>query len=229
MRKKRKIIKVFLLLSIFLIALNTLPIQAASVAGDISPVEDAAQTEASSTRGKIVLILGNLLILSLYAFPMSFAEEWSFGDPRKAKERASEAPETVGDWITWSDRLPQWAQRLPRVTAGLAAGGFLMVVVVVIGAIAFALYYNISDQPERVSEIIPRFAYWFPFALLGMVADILRGFEVPVPAGVNEYGPPPRFRTDKHFGSDHLLAGRHDHPRDSDDPLQVERGDVGPV
>ena len=47
-----------------------------------------------------------------------------------------------------------------------------MVVVVVVGAIAFALYYLFSGQPERVSEIIPRFAYWFPFALLGMVADV---------------------------------------------------------
>ena len=47
-----------------------------------------------------------------------------------------------------------------------------MVVVVILGAFAFALYYLLSGQPEKVSEIIPRFAYWFPFALLGMVTDI---------------------------------------------------------
>jgi hypothetical protein len=63
-------------------------------------------------------------------------------------------------------------QKLPRVAAGLAAGGCLMVGVVTVGALAFALYYLITDQPEMVSEILPRFAYWFPFALLGMVCDI---------------------------------------------------------
>jgi EamA domain-containing membrane protein RarD len=63
-------------------------------------------------------------------------------------------------------------QKLPRVPAGLVAGGCLMAVVVVIGAAAFALYYLFSDQPETVSQIVPRFAYWFPFALLGLVTDV---------------------------------------------------------
>jgi len=38
-------------------------------------------------------------------------------------------------------------------------------------AVAFALYYLFTGQPEEVRQILPRFAYWFPFALLGMVTD----------------------------------------------------------
>ncbi|HSG15991.1 MAG TPA: hypothetical protein VLE70_06670 [Anaerolineae bacterium] len=110
-------------------------------------------------------ILSSLLILSFYAFPMSYAENWAFADPRRARKQ----PETGS---SLSERLPQWMQRLPRVTAGLVAGGCLMVVVVILGALAYALYYHFSGQPEEISQIIPTFAYWFPFALLGMVADI---------------------------------------------------------
>ena len=119
-------------------------------------------------------ILSALIILSLYAFPMSFAETWAFGDPRKAKKQANgdEASDPDDDWTKLSERLPQWLRKVPRVPAGLAAGGCLMVVVVILGAVAFALYYLLSDQPERISQIVPRFAYWFPFALLGMVTDI---------------------------------------------------------
>lgn len=138
-------------------------------------------------------IFGNLLILSLYAFPMSFAEEWAFGDPRKARkqtkkglleltevtETAAESTHTVSDEATASidnrttisQRLPQRVQNLPCVTAGLAAGGCLMVVVVIVGVVAFGLFYLLTDQPDRVSQILPRFAYWFPFALLGMVTN----------------------------------------------------------
>ena len=52
------------------------------------------------------------------------------------------------------------------------AGGCLTAVVVVLGAVAFALYYLFSGQPEQVSQILPRFAYWLPFGLLGLVTDI---------------------------------------------------------
>jgi hypothetical protein len=183
---------VFLPFCILLAAQRTLPTQTSPVqvdvaTGEISPIEDAAQTEATTTNDNVVFILGNLLILSLYAFPMSYAENWAFGDPKKAMHQSKkqspeldldtempgdEAPASTVEWAKLSKRLPQWTQKYPRAKAGLAAGGCLMVVVVVVGAIAFALYYLISGQPERVSEIIPRFAYWFPFALLGMVADV---------------------------------------------------------
>jgi hypothetical protein len=165
----------------------------AVAASEISPGEDATQTGATSTRDKVGFILGNLLILSLYSFPMSYAEEWAFGDPRNAKKRpkhespesivseeasdkpaqtiGEETPASVVERITSSELLPQWVRNLPRVTAGLAAGGCLMVVVVIVGAVAFALYYLFSGQPENVSQILPRFAYWFPFALLGMVTN----------------------------------------------------------
>ena len=53
-----------------------------------------------------------------------------------------------------------------------------MIVVVAIGAAAFALYYIFSSQPEKVSQTIPRFAYWFPFAFLGMVTDIPFTFRI---------------------------------------------------
>ena len=140
------------------------------------------------------IILGNLLILSLYSFPMSFAENWAFGDPKKgrkrpkmesvelnvstdshanpAQENSEEAVASIDDWATVSKRLPRWAQGIPKVKAGLGAGGCLMVLVVIVGAVTFALYYLITGQPELVSQIIPRFAYWFPFALLGLVCDI---------------------------------------------------------
>ena len=166
---------------------------AAVAAGEILPVEDAAQTGATTTKVKVGLILGSLLILSLYSFPMSFGISWAFGDPKKARKRpkkesselkvitdshtkptqenGDEAPASVDDLTPLSKRLPQWGQKLPRVTAGLAAGGCLMTVVVVVGAVAFALYYLFNDQPEQVSQIIPRFAYWFPFAFLGMVTE----------------------------------------------------------
>jgi hypothetical protein len=159
-----------------------------------SLVQDTHQTESTTTRGKVGSILGSLLILSLYAFPMSFAENWAFGDPKKARKRpkkesselkvitdshtkptqenGEEEVANIGDWTTVSKRLPQWVQRVPQVTAGLAAGGCLMIVVVVLGAVAFALYHLLTGQREEVSQILPRFAYWFPFALLGMVADM---------------------------------------------------------
>ena len=150
-------------------------------------------TEAS-LGDKVGIILGNLLILSLYSFPMSFAETWAFGDPRKlerqtkqessglpvTEEEPAGAAEKIGveaaasadDWIAFSDRLTRWSRKLPDVKAGLAAGGCVMVVFVVAGAAAFALYYLFSGQPEQVIQIVPRFAYWFPFALLGMVTDV---------------------------------------------------------
>lgn len=140
------------------------------------------------------IILGNLLILCLYSFPMSFAENWAFGNPKKgrkrpemesaelnvitdshanpAQENSKEPVASIGDWATVSKRLPKWAQGVRQVKAGLATGGCLMVLVVVVGAVIFALYYQITGQPELVSQIIPRFAYWFPFALLGLVCDI---------------------------------------------------------
>ena len=166
----------------------------AETTSKISLVQDTHQTESTTTRGKVGSILGSLLILSLYAFPMSYAENWALVDPRKAKKQpktdssepnaaeetlaeatrmgGDEAPASADGWASLSKRLPQWMQKLPRVTAGLAAGGCLMIVVVIIGAVAFALYYHFTDQPDEISQIIPRFAYWFPFALLGMVADI---------------------------------------------------------
>jgi hypothetical protein len=138
-------------------------------------------------------IFGSLLILSLYAFHMSFAEEWAFGNPRKARKQSKkgspeftevteiaaepthsvsdEATTSIDNWTTIYQRSPQWVQNLPRVTAGLAAGGCLMVIVVIVGAVAFGLFYLLTDQPDRVSQILPRFAYWFPFALLGMVTN----------------------------------------------------------
>jgi hypothetical protein len=171
------------------------PIMPSEVAAsEIPPVEEATQTEATSTGDKVGLILGKLLILSLYAFPMSFALSWAFGDPKKAKiqpkmesseaivatktaakpieTNGDAAPTPTDDWKKWSEHLPQRLQKVPRVMVGLAAGAFLMVVVVIIGAFAFALYYHFSGQPEQVSQIVPRFAYWFPFALLGMVTEM---------------------------------------------------------
>ena len=161
---------------------------------DILLAEDVTQTGASTTGEQIGSIFGSLLILSFYSFPMSFAETWAFGDPRKAKKRpkkespgssaatersvepaealGDEAPDSADEWSSLAKHLPRWMRTLPRVTAGLLAGGLLMIVVVIAGAIAFAIYYNFSGQPEKISEIIPRFAYWFPFALLGMVTDI---------------------------------------------------------
>jgi hypothetical protein len=189
----------FLPLCILLDAQCTLPIQTAPVptdaaASEVSPVGDAPQTEATSTRDKVGVILGNLLILSLYAFPMTYAEAWAFGDPRRAikqpKKDSSEintatetptkptrttdeeAPDPKDSRTALSQRLPRRVQELPRAATGLAAGGCLMVGVAIVGAVAFVLYYQFRGQPEKVSEILPRFAYWFPFALLGMVADV---------------------------------------------------------
>jgi hypothetical protein len=56
-------------------------------------------------------------------------------------------------------------------TAGLVGGGCLTAAMVVIGASAFVLYYLLSGQPAKVSQIVPRFAYWLPFALLGLIAE----------------------------------------------------------
>ena len=52
------------------------------------------------------------------------------------------------------------------------AGACLTAVVVLLGAVAFALYYHFSGQPEKVSQILPRFAYWLPFGLLGLITDV---------------------------------------------------------
>jgi hypothetical protein len=129
---------------------QTAPAPTAAATSEISPVEDAPQTEATTTKVNVGLILGNLLILSLYSFPMSIGEGWAVSVPTP----------------------PRWVKKPHRVATGLVAGGCLMAVVVVVGAAAFALYYLFSDQPEKVSQILPRFAYWFPFALLGLVTDV---------------------------------------------------------
>ena len=151
----RMIAIIILLLCILPVAHRTLPTQTAPVpaavaAGEISLVEDAPQTGATTTKVKVGLILGNLLILSLWSFPMSIGEGWALSNPTP----------------------PHWIKKSHRAAAGLVAGGCLMAVVVVVGAAAFALYYLISGQPEAASQIVPRFAYWFPFALLGLVTDV---------------------------------------------------------
>jgi hypothetical protein len=169
----------------------------AVAASESSPTEDALQTGATTSRERAGLILGNFLILCFYSFPMSFAENWAISDQKRDKKSqntdspvgiepseepalviGSEAPASIDDRTNRYGRLPQWAQELPRVPAGLAAGGCLMILVVVLGAVAFALYYLFSGQPEKVSQIIPRFAYWFPFAFLGMVTDIPFTFRI---------------------------------------------------
>jgi len=159
----------------------------AVAAGEVSLVEVAPQTGAATTNDRVGLIIGNFLILCFYSFPMSYAENWAFGVPKKAKQQpkkespeptvdtetpSDEVQDSADEWTRLSKRLPKWAQRYPRAAVGLAAGGCLMVAVVILGAAAFALYYLISSQPERISQILPRFAYWFPFALLGMVTDV---------------------------------------------------------
>lgn len=191
----RTIAFAFLPLCILLVAQCTLPdqvVEATRAASEIPPVEDAPQAEATTT--KVGLILGNLLILSLYGFPLSIAEGWALADPTKAKKQPkTESPElleavetsgkptpTIGgevpassdDWTALLEHLPHWVRKPQGVPARLVAGGCLTVVVVVAGAAAFALYYQFSGQPERVSQILPRFAYWLPFGLLGLVTDV---------------------------------------------------------
>ena len=132
-------------------------------------------------------IIGDILILALYGFPLSIAEGWVFADPTEAEKQpeteSSEALEageplarpgpTNGDDGTASlGRLADWGPRLRGIPGGLVAGGCLTVVVVVLGAVAFALYYHLSGQPEKVSQILPGFAYWLPFGLLGLVTDV---------------------------------------------------------
>jgi len=82
----RRIAIVFLLPCILLVAQCTLrtqtsPMPAAVAAGEISPVEDTPQTEATTTKDKVGLVLGNLLILSLWSFPMSIGEGWALSVP----------------------------------------------------------------------------------------------------------------------------------------------------
>ena len=139
-------------------------------------------------------ILGDILILALYGFPLSIAEGWAFADPTKAREQPktalSEPPEAVetpakpvptsgdkapasGDGRTaLAVRLPPWVRSPRGIPAGLLAGACLTAVVVLLGAVAFALYYHFSGQPEKVSQILPRFAYWLPFGLLGLITDV---------------------------------------------------------
>lgn len=135
----------------------------------------------------IGLILGNLIILNLWAFPLSIGEGWVLADPKFAKkEPKAEPPESLedaepsgskavaanDDWAAFAEHLPGWVRKPQGIAAGLKAGGCLTAVVVAVGAAAFALYYLFSSQPERVGEIVPRFAYWLPFALLGLITDL---------------------------------------------------------
>lgn len=167
---------------------------------DSSPFENTLQTGAATAENSFGLILGNFLILCLYSFPMSFAENWAISDPQKDKKQSKtessellaatetpgktaltsegEAPTALDDRKTQSVHPSSWLLGLPRVPAGLAAGGFVMIIAVVLGAVGFALFYISSGQPEKVSEIIPRFAYWFPFAFLGMVTDLPFNFKM---------------------------------------------------
>ncbi len=167
---------------------------AAVAAGEISPAEDVPQIRATTTKINVGLILGNFLILCLYSFPMSIGEGWALSNPMKAKKQpktelpempeaietpdkpaltiSNEAPASTGDWTVLVERLSLWVQKLPSVVVGLVGGGCLMVAVVLVGAVAFALYYLFNGQPEKVGQILPWFAYWFPFALLGLVTDV---------------------------------------------------------
>jgi len=132
-------------------------------------------------------IISDILILALYGFPLSIAEGWTLADPTKAekqpKTESSEQPEAVAttgndapastyDWTALAERLPHWVRRPEGNPAGLLAGACLTAVVVLLGAVAFALYYHFSGQPEKISQILPRFAYWLPFGLLGLVTDV---------------------------------------------------------
>lgn len=193
----RTIAIVVLLLCILLVAQGTLPdqvIEATRAAGEISPVEDASQTEATTAKARVGLILGNLLILALYGFPMSIGEGWALADPMKAEKQrktessevlealetpdkpaltiGSEAPDSVDDWTALLERLPHWVRSPRGVPAGVVAGVCLTAVVALLGANAFAVYYHFSGQPEKISQILPRFAYWLPFGLLGLITDV---------------------------------------------------------
>jgi hypothetical protein len=96
--------------------------------------------------------------------------EFSIGRPALAT--GDEAPGSVDDWTALVGRLPHW-MRTPRgLPAGLLAGVALTAVVAGVGAAALALYYIFSGQPDKVSQILPRFAYWLPFGLLGLVTDV---------------------------------------------------------
>ncbi len=198
----RLIATVFLLPCLLHVALCTLPGQAvgatqavaAAVTGETSHVEEVRQTGATATKAKVGQILGDLLILSLYGFPLSIAEGWVLADPTKTKKQPKtessesleatetpdkpprkihdKAPASSDDWATWLERLADWGSRLQGVPGGLVAGGCLTAAVVVVGAAAFALYFLVSGQPEKVSQIVPRFAYWLPFGLLGLITDV---------------------------------------------------------
>ena len=181
-----------LLILLLLTAFNSLAtglFSAASLTQPLSPQIESATSESSAG-----LIFGNFLILCFYSFPMSFAENWALAGQNKAKKRPTadgselngngeasckmtqraggNAPAALKDGKTRDGRSSSWLLGLPPVPAGFAKGGCLMIGVVVLGAIGFALSYLIRDQPEKIDEIIPRFAYWFPFALLGMVTDL---------------------------------------------------------
>ena len=132
-------------------------------------------------------IISDIVILALYGFPLSIAEGWVFTDPTGAgKQSAAEPSESLevagtpaeptptkgGDGTASLGPFADWGQRLQGVPGGLVAGGCLTIVVVLLGAVGFALYYHFSGQPEKVSQILPRFAYWLPFGLLGLVTDV---------------------------------------------------------
>ena len=128
-------------------------------------------------------ILGDLFILALYGFPLSFAEGWALAEPtetgRQLEERAAaqratgdEAPAAYGEWAFLIDRLVGCWARLQGFPGGLLTGGCLTVVSLAVGVGAFALYFHLRGQPGEISQILPRFAYWFPFALLGLVTDV---------------------------------------------------------
>jgi hypothetical protein len=130
-------------------------------------------TETTPVKDRIRRILGDILILSLYGFPLSIAEGWALAHLTEARQQpAKEAPAPTDDWTAWLECLPRWLREPHRVGRGLVAGGCLTVVVLVVGAAALALFYHSSGQPEQVSQVLPRFAYWLPFGLLGLVTDI---------------------------------------------------------
>ena len=106
----------FLLLCLSLVAQCALPgqvVEATRAASEISPVQDAPQTEGTTTNARIGLILGNLLILSLYAFPMSIGEEWALADPKKEPSDSLEAVETTGNEAPAA--VDEWTALLERL------------------------------------------------------------------------------------------------------------------
>lgn len=166
----------------------------AETATPTSPLgtDSSSANQASEQPFAVGGFLANLFIVGLYyialrigqgiAIGKQFGEgSWTDRFMRTMQEYAATegtgAPQArtfrqINEAQMAQQTLPDSVQRVQRITGGFLYSGCLLFIFAICGSAAFAAYYFATGNPGQYSQILLRFAYWLPFALLGLVTDM---------------------------------------------------------